>query len=509
MSYTDLKNNFEEKIRENKGRFGLIMDNIKDYAIITLDENGIIKNWNKAAEQLKGYKKEEIIGKHFSVFYKKEDIEKKEPEKNLELTRMQGRYEREGWRVKKDGSLFMADIIFSPLYNKDGDLNGYIKVTRDITERKKAEETLRISEKQLKEAQKIAKLGSWVWNVINDDVIWSEEMYYIFEVKHEKTMTYQKYLELLGEENKIQRQQAIDEAIKNGTSFHYYLNYKTPSGRNKILSSRGEIEKEPGGKIIRMVGTVMDITRIKMVEEELRETNERLIIMQKELIHNEKLAALGRFSSGIAHEIRNPLANISALAQLVSKAKIDDEKMKKHLKYILVNSDIANNIIKDLLHFASPDDLVLEQISIRDIVENVVNSIEARCLENKIVLTKQIGSDIPEIQADKVKIENALLNFISNAIEAMPVGGNLSVKTYLDKTHNDIVIDIIDTGQGIPAENIDKIFEPFFTTKASGTGLGLGLAYQTIKSHSGILNIISEPGKGTNVIIKLPIKNNN
>ncbi len=505
----------------------------------------------------------------------------------------------------------------------------------DVTQVRQAEEKIIESEKKLKEAQRMAKLGSWEWDAVNDIVIWSEEMYNIFEVEQGTIISNDSYLALLDEDGKKQRARAIDEALKNSKPFNYYLKFITPSGKHKLLSSQGEIEKDGSGRILRMVGTVMDvtsikeaeeriresekqlkeaqsiaklgsweidlkqgtiswsdelfriyeiepgvesldydnmrkfihqddrvvmdeltkrmqempsnadldyriithkgrlkylsldirvendsdgkpvrlygsvqdITEIKLVEEELRKTNAKLIETQKELIHNEKLAALGRFSSGIAHEIRNPLANISALAQLVSKAKIEDEKMKKHLKYILVNTDIANKIIKDLLNFASPEEMVYDHISIKGMIESLINSVEARCVESKIAVSKNINKDLPEIRADKVKLENALLNFISNAIDAMPGGGNLSIRSFFDKVHQEIIIDVIDNGQGIPPENLDKIFEPFFTTKETGTGLGLGLAYQTIRSHHGILNIYSEPGKGTRVEIKLPVRN--
>ena len=136
-----------------------------------------------------------------------------------------------------------------------------------------------------------------------------------------------------------------------------------------------------------------------------------------------------------------------------------------------------------------------------------MNSIEARCEESTILLKKSIDPGLPGIKADRMKLENALMNFLSNAIEAMPDGGNLFVNAEMSKMKEELIIDIVDSGQGIPPENLDKIFEPFFTTKESGTGLGLGLAYQTIKSHHGILNIDSEPGKGTHVQIRLPINN--
>ncbi|HAX50009.1 MAG TPA: PAS domain S-box protein [Ignavibacteria bacterium] len=624
----------EQKIRENEERLTLIMENIKDYAIILLDEKGNVKSWNKAAEYIKGYTRDEIIGKHISVFYTTEEIEEGKPGINLEKAAKLGRYESQGWRKRKDGTVFWADIIFSPLF--DGEvLKGYVKVTRDITERRKAEQDLVESEKRLKEAQEIAKMGSWEWDALSDKVKWSSEMYNIFEIEQGTEITQQSYLEMLDEDSLKTREEAINKALTGDGSFEYYLNIKSAAGAAKIIHSQGEIEKDSSGKVTRMVGTFMDVTEmkqaeekvkqsekqlkeaqsiaklgswqaefktgalhwsdemyriyefepgvdsisydnlrkyiyhkdlskmdslirdlekkpydaeidyrivtpsgrlkylnldlrveydsrkrplrlygsvqditdIKLVEDELRKTNAKLIEAQKELIHNEKLAALGRFSSGIAHEIRNPLANISALAQLLAKSKIEDEKMKKHLKYILVNSDIANKIIKDLLNFASPEDLVYDNFPTSELLENTMNSIEARCVEKQIALSKDIPDDLPVLRADKVKLENALLNFISNAIDAIEGGGNISVKAREDKVNRQVIIDIIDSGKGIPPENLDKIFEPFFTTKETGTGLGLGLAYQYIKSHNGILNITSHPGKGTHVEIKLPISN--
>lgn len=625
----------EEKIRENEQRLSLIMESIKDYAIFMVDEKGYIKSWNKAAKQIKGYDKEEILGKHISIFYTEEDKAKNLPEYNLKMAKLSGSYENFGWRVRKNGSLFWADILITPLYDDEGSLKGLVKVTRDITDRKMAEEALKQSEFRLKEAQKMAKMGSWEWNAVEDKVYWSDEMYNIFEIEYGTVITNDTYVDLLDNESRNTRDKVISEALAGDKTFNYYLNITTGSGKKKILNSVGEIKTGADGNILKMVGTIIDvtviktaeekiktsekllkeaqkiaklgswrfdyldgkaewseemyqifevddnfnnggmnfvtpfvhpedvniveraieklkndpsdmeldyrivtkegklkylttdikiefgsnsrpahlfgitqdITDIKLVESELRRANAQLVEAQKELVHNEKLAALGRFSSGIAHEIRNPLANISALAQLLSNSGIENEKMKKHLKYILINSDIANNIIKQLLHFASPEDLVFKMENPAEILNNIVDSIEPRCIENKICISRNISLDHSPVMLDKTKFENALLNFISNSIDAMPGGGNISVNAKADNFSKVIIIDIIDTGIGIPVENLDKIFEPFFTTKKSGTGLGLGLSYQTIKLHRGILNIYSENGKGTHVEIKLPIRN--
>lgn len=508
LDITEIKQ-AENKIRENEEQLRLIMESIKDYSIIMVDERGYIQSWNNAARQIKGYERDEVLGKHISIFYPEDEVKDNRPQENLNKAKEFGVYEREGWRVRKDGTLFWADVVFAPLYDNNNKLKGFVKVTRDITERKQAEEALKESEQRLKEAQKIARLGSWEKNLTTNQLTWSDEMYRIFSFNpDEEPKDFEELHNVIFPDDRRIYEDFLIKLKEYPSDIEYSFRIVNPGGRLKYLTMNIWTDKDESGKVSRLFGSVQDITEIKLVEEELIKTNATLIETQKELVHKEKLAALGRFSSGIAHEIRNPLANISALAQLISKAKIEDEKMKKHLKYILINSDIANNIIKQLLHFASPEDLVFGNENLSEIIENIVNSMEPRCAENHILITKQINLTDCIVYIDRSKLENALLNFLSNSIEAMPQGGNLSVKAKTDKIKNEIVIDIIDTGAGIPPENLDKIFEPFFTTKPSGTGLGLGLAYQTIRLHQGLLNISSEPGKGTHVEIKLPIRIN-
>jgi PAS domain S-box-containing protein len=497
----------EDNLRKSEERFRLLVENVKQYAIIFLDTEGNISSWNLGAEQINGYKENEVLGKHVSIFYPEQAIKAKEPEKTLELTKKFGKVEKEGIRIRKDGSTYWADIVYTSLFDEHNNHIGFIKITRDITERKQIEESIRKSEKSLKNAQEIAKLGSWEMDLETGKITWSDEMYNLFDV--DKSLGPQEYSYLkqfIYEEDREVADRLVSMLESNPENVELDYRIVTPEGRLKYLNVDIRVGKDKKGKPVKLYGSMQDITDIKLVEEELRKANQKLLEAQKELIHNEKLAALGRFSSGIAHEIRNPLANISALAQLVSKSNIEDEKTRKHLKYILLNSDIANRIIKDLLNFASPGDLVFKPENLAEIIDNILNSIEPRCLESKIFLTKQLPQEMTELMLDKVKFENAILNFLSNAIDAMPDGGNLAVKVRTEFVTNEVVIDIIDSGEGISPENLDKIFEPFFTTKETGTGLGLGLAYQTIKSHFGILNIYSEPEKGTHIEIKLPIQ---
>lgn len=249
---------------------------------------------------------------------------------------------------------------------------------------------------------------------------------------------------------------------------------------------------------------IRDITERKKSEEELKRAYNELQKAQKALVYSEKLSALGRFSAGIAHEIRNPLANISASAQFcLSKFNIDDN-MKKHFSVILRNTETANRIIKELLDFTSPKETALAPGNIAGVLNHVCELVKTRCAKHKINLIKNIDEKLPQIPLNEKKLEEAFLNFLSNAIEAMPEGGKLVVSTNPPQNNGTIEIIFSDTGIGISKEDSDKIFEPFFTTKDDGTGLGLSLAYHIINSHSGEINFDSIKGKGTTFTIKFP-----
>ncbi|MDQ3019357.1 MAG: PAS domain S-box protein [Bacteroidota bacterium] len=362
------------------------------------------------------------------------------------------------------------------------------------------------NEKILNEAQHIAKLGSWEWDVVRDTIAWSDEMYDIYELnKNEFKPTFEGYLKRLHPQDVEKVKSIITKSLETKEPFNFYHKIITPSEKIKTMKSQGEIYLDENGEVIRMFGTGHDVTEIREVEEELKRINTKLIETQKELIYTEKLAALGRFSSGIAHEIRNPLANINSLAQLIAKADID-EKNKRRLKYITTNVDIANKIIKNLLSYASPEDLDFHNVNLNDILNSILESVEARCKNNNIEIVREIPNELHLLYLDKLRLESAFMNFISNSIDAMYEGGILTVKVAEDRLKNEVIINFIDTGVGIPAENMDKILEPFFTTKDEGVGLGMGLAYQTIKLHHGEFILQSTDGIGTNIQIKLPIR---
>jgi signal transduction histidine kinase/Tfp pilus assembly protein PilF len=258
----------------------------------------------------------------------------------------------------------------------------------------------------------------------------------------------------------------------------------------------------------------------KLVKErtaDLVKTNEQLKNemaerkqLETQLIISERLAGIGEMAAGIAHEIRNPLGNITFSTQLCLRKYKPNEQMKHYLDIILRNSQNANNIITELLSFAKPREVSLKHASINDVINNTIKLTEARLTKNKVQIINQIYPDkIPNILLDEKWLGQAFLNCILNSIEAMPNGGNLTISANHKHGTGQIEVVFVDTGTGIPDDIIHKIFNPFFTTKEEGVGLGLSLVYQIIKDHNGKIKIEATETKGTRVIFNFPIPEKN
>ena len=266
---------------------------------------------------------------------------------------------------------------------------------------------------------------------------------------------------------------------------------------------RQQIEVELGGRVFLfdLVPVIedgyvnsyaSDITELKKVVDQL--------------LFQERLAVMGELAAGIAHEIRNPLGSIAASSQFVlGKYKLTGQ-VKKHLKIIIKNSENANRIIKDLLDFAKPREISFKPGHIGEVINSACNLVKARCAKQRVRLKRKWSRRIPHILLDEKQLEEAFLNFILNALDAMPSGGSLMINANLDFQTNDIIVSFLDTGSGISPENINKLFTPFFTTKEEGVGLGLAVARNIIKSHKGRINIESKVGQGTEVVVRLPFQ---
>lgn len=246
--------------------------------------------------------------------------------------------------------------------------------------------------------------------------------------------------------------------------------------------------KDEHGKVYRYIRLIQDITEMKKMEEQI--------------INSEKLASIGRLAAGIAHEIGNPLTSIFSYIQILRE--LEDDKFKKEsIETIYFHIKRISEILKQLSGFSKMPAVELQACQVNEVIENSTRLIQYDKQAQGIVIVKELSDSLPDITVDLNQLSQVFINLILNAVDAMPDGGRLLLRSYVED--NNIVIEFDDTGVGIPRENLFIIFDPFYTTKEKGTGLGLAVSYNIIKKMKGTLTVDSEPGKGSVFKITLPL----
>jgi len=250
--------------------------------------------------------------------------------------------------------------------------------------------------------------------------------------------------------------------------------------------------RSSAGKVIGVAESYRDVTEVRQIEAELYESERRRIM--------EPLAA------GIAHEVRNPLAIIRSTAQYCLSEVNNDESLAESLQRIIKSAENANQVINDLVNFSRPEPINFERQPLEPLLKEGLDLVRGRAKTQKVYLFKSITGNLPELFLDKKRFLQAYINFLMNALDAMPQGGKLGVQVHQNGDHRGLRLIIRDSGEGIPEELISKISQPFYSTKKSGMGLGLPIAEGIVRSHGGYVDFKSQPGQGTTVTIFLPVK---
>jgi PAS domain S-box-containing protein len=233
--------------------------------------------------------------------------------------------------------------------------------------------------------------------------------------------------------------------------------------------------------------------------------------IQEEILRMDRLVSLGKLSSGIAHELRNPLAGIKTTAQALGEEMTEEDPRREYLQRITKEIDRLNELLKTFFSFAKPQKLNLTPCHVRDIINEIIPFLIKEIADKGIRFEEKYDPHLPRIRADKTQMHQVFLNLFLNAIQAMPEGGDLKigVSSFVSAggdgpRQNFIKAIVSDTGKGIPPHMVDRIFDPFFTTKPKGIGLGLSIAYQIINKHGGTIKVESQWEKGTSFVITLP-----
>jgi PAS domain S-box-containing protein len=486
----------------------LLLQSIVDYAIYMLDPNGIVTSWNAGAERIKGFLTEEIVGQHFSKFYTEEDRAAGAPERVLETARREGKFEGEGWRVRKDGSRFWASVVIDRINNEKGELLGFAKITRDMTEKREAQLALVDAERRFR----ILVQG------VTD--------YAIF---------------MLDPEGRVANWNAGAERIKGyspdeivGEHFsRFYSPEDVEAGipANAIETARRTGRYEAEGWRVRKDGTrfwasvVLDAIRdqgelvgfAKITRDmtEKRETQLRLEESREQLFRSQKMEALGQLTGGLAHDFNNLLTAILGACELASRSIGDEERVRRMLEGIRNSAQRGAGLTKQLLAFARAQPLEMKTIDLKTFLSDVTTLIRPSVRSN-IDLVTEISDHVWNIEADPGALELALLNLAFNARDAMKDGGRLKIsatnellKGTPDGLRGEhVALTIADSGEGMTPETMDRVFEPFFTTKnfGEGTGLGLSQVFGFAKQIGGAVSVQSELHKGSVFTLYVPAR---
>ncbi len=497
----------------NDSRYRLLVDAVTDYAIFMLDPAGIVTSWNPGAERFHGYRASEIIGKHFSIFYTPDDRQAGMPARVLQIVTSAGRFETEAWRIRKDGTRFWAHVVIDPIRASSGESAGYAKITRDLTEKKRAEEALRREEQQFRLlVQGVSDYSIYLLSLDGMVANWNLGAQRIYGYRPEEIIG--RSFSNFYTEDDLQAgrpQIALETAMREGRYEREGWRIRKDGSRFLANVIVDPIRDKSGG-VIGFAKITRDITEQTEAKRALEEAREALFQAQK-------MEAIGQLTGGIAHDFNNLLTGILGSLELI-ETRLAQGRVKELDRYINVahgSAKRATALTSRLLAFARRQTLAPQPINIIRLASGLEDLIH-RTVGPTIELIVDIPDDVWAIVVDPNQLENALLNLCINARDAMPDGGRLAITarnrpSELQSANAQdlpageyVVMSVTDTGSGMPKEIIERAFEPFFTTKplGEGTGLGLSMIYGFAHQSGGKAWIESEPGQGTQVHLCLP-----
>jgi PAS domain S-box-containing protein len=496
--------------------FRLLIEGVVDYALFMLDPEGHVASWNPGAEQIKGYSAGEIIGHHFSRFYPPEDVQADKPARELAIASSEGKYEEEGWRVRKDGSWFWASVLITALRDPSGRLLGYAKVTRDLTERRQAAANLERYEALVRAVLGTLPVGLLVTDREGHIVLSNEAAERLWGEVREGDDMIARYRATRAWWADTGKPIGINDwplwrAIREGQSVLNAAVELERNGERRFLFKSAVPLRDAGGQITGAVIVDQDITDRRRAEQQLGETRAHLAQAQK-------LEAVGRLAGGIAHDFNNLLTVINALSITILKRLGPGDPNRADLEEINSAGERAATLTRQLLAFSRRQVLQQELVDLNTVVLGVGRML-GRLIGEDITLRFPLAPDLDPIRADRGQLEQVIINLALNARDAMPGGGTLTIETANVRLHNGgpdgplgllpgvyVKLVVSDTGIGMDDVTQSHIFEPFFTTKRQGEGTGLGLAtvYGIVQQSGGGIAISSAPGQGSAFTIYLP-----
>jgi PAS domain S-box-containing protein len=502
---------------------------------------------NPATERIFGYSEPELIGRNPAFLHLDKAAYKEFGAAVSAALDCASRYSGEVRMRRKDGTVFYTEHTITELIDDSGHRTGTVSVVRDITERiqaekalrrthdeleqrveartrelteaneklrleieerKLAEEALRQREESLAEAQRIARLGSWDWNIVSNQLFWSDEVYRIFGLSpQEFSATYEAFLERVHPGDRQAVKNAVNRSLADPTvAYSIQHRVRRPDESIRTVHERGEVVFASGGMPVRMIGTVQDITEQKMMEAEARR-------LRSDLAHRDRVGTLGALTGAIAHEINQPLAailsNAQAALRLLEQESPDLSEVREALDDIVSDDKRAATVIHRLRGMLKKEETVREIFDLNGVIAEVIQLIGSEIVLRRAKITEDLQSSPPHVLGDPVQIQQVVLNLLMNALDAIkdrPLKNrSVTITTRADGSKW-IVTSVVDEGPGIGKDRAESIFEPFYTTKPDGIGIGLSICRSIVEAHGGRVWAENRLERGAQVSFRLPVK---
>jgi PAS domain S-box-containing protein len=376
----------------------------------------------------------------------------------------------------------------------------------DIEERKRAEGALKRSEAYLAESQRLTRTGSCALDGLSHEILyWSEEMFRLFAFDRQRGLPmWDQWVQRIHPEDRDKFRMAGDRTFLEKADCDVEFRIVKPDGTVKHIHGIGHPVLSPSGELVQVVGTMVDVTERKLADE----ARKRLRQLEVDFAHINRVSTMGELTASLAHEIKQPIGaavtNAEAALRLLDRDRPDIAEAREAALEMVKDARRGAEIIDRVRSLYQKGSSQLETIEVNDVIGEMVVMLQNEADRHSVRIRTDLAGELPKVMADRVQLQQVLMNLMLNGIEAiLDTGGELSIKSQL-ADDGQLLISVTDTGVGLPTENADQVFNPFFTTKSHGTGLGLAITRSIVESHGGRIWASRNCGRGTTFSFILP-----
>ena len=469
-----------------------MVESVEEYAIYLMDEAGHIQSWNRGAELIKGYPKQQILGRHHSVFYRQEDIAAGQPTQALEQAGLRRKLEAEGLRVRQDGSLFYANVLITALYDESGRVSGFINVTRDITARREAEA------QQLQLREVLARAATeWrrTFDAVGLPMVVLDSTGRIVRLNRTaQALTGRGFDELMGQRleglgQKMPWPQAaalLEKTLREGQGGSTQI-------YDALAQTAWEIsvqwDERPQPEEARFILVMKDISRLMVLQDLLRQS--------------EALSLLGQLMAGVAHEVRNPLFGITSTLDALEARLGAEGPYARHLGVLRQKVEQLTELMSDLLSYGRPASSEHLPHELGPVLEEAASACAVLAHSRGVKVDVRTAPRLPRVRMEPSRLVQAFQNLLSNAVYYSPQGGTVTLSAERRGLWLECVV--ADEGPGFLVDDLPRLFEPFFTRREGGVGLGLPIVQRIMQQHQGRVCAGNGPTGGARIVVRLPV----